>query len=141
MRFRFLAVLFGLALTSVLPPAGQGPALAAEGAAPPPSVKIKPLMVPVITSGRIERYTQFEVMLEVEDATRLGEVQINIPKLHDAILSAVYHGIDEGWVVRGNIANLPALRRMINESNTRLVGKDVITRILITPVARQSSLP
>lgn len=106
----------------------------------PPSVRIKPLMVPVINQqGRIEKYTQIEVNLEVGNAVRLGEVQVSMPRLHDAILTAVYKGIDEGWVVRGNIGNIPALRRKIDEAAIAMFGKDVITRILITPIARQSS--
>lgn len=113
----------------------------AEGAAGlPPSVRIKPLMVPVINQqGRIEKYTQIEVNLEIGNAVRLGEVQVSMPRLHDAILTAVYKGIDEGWVVRGNIGNIPALRRKIDEAAIAMFGKDVITRILITPIARQSS--
>lgn len=118
------------------------PAVAAEGApgALPPSVRIKPLMVPVVNAGRIEKYTQVEVNLEIGDALRLGEVQLSIPRLHDAVLTAIYKGIDEGWIVRGNIANVPALRRRIDESVVAMFGKDVVTRILITPIARQSSL-
>ncbi|KAA0688879.1 hypothetical protein [Azospirillum brasilense] len=117
-------------------------ARAAEGpAALPPSVRIKPVMVPIVTRGQVERYTQIEVMLEVANATRLGEVQVAIPRLHDATLRAVYQGIDEGWIVRGNIANMPALRRKIDEESVKLFGKDVVSRILITPLARQSSFP
>ena len=132
------AALLSIALAFATP----GRAGAAEGtpAILPPSVKIRPLLIPVVADGRIEKYTQFEVLLEVADSTRLGDVQVSIPKLHDAILTAVYHGIDEGWIVRGNIANLPALRRMIDDSNSRLVGKNVISRIIITPLARQSPL-
>lgn len=118
------------------------PAAAAEGAAGalPPSVRIKPLMVPVVNAqGRIEKYTQIEVNLEIGDTLRLGEVQLSIPRLHDAILTAVYKGIDEGWIVRGNIANIPALRRKIDDAAIALFGKNVVTRILITPIARQSS--
>lgn len=118
------------------------PASAAEGAAGalPPSVRIKPLMVPVVNAqGRIEKYTQIEVNLEIGDALRLGEVQLSIPRLHDAILTAIYKGIDEGWIVRGNIANIPALRRKIDDAAVALFGKNVVTRILITPIARQSS--
>ncbi|AWJ85108.1 hypothetical protein TSH58p_17215 [Azospirillum sp. TSH58] len=115
---------------------------AAEGpAALPPSVRIKPVMVPIITRGQVERYTQIEVMLEVANATRLGEVQVAIPRLHDATLRAVYLGIEEGWIVRGNIANMPALRRKIDEESVKLFGKDVVSRILITPLSRQSSFP
>ena len=123
-------------LTAILP------ASAAEGApgALPPSVRIKPLLVPVVNGGRIEKYTQVEVNLEIGDALRLGEVQLSIPRLHDAVLTAIYKGIDEGWIVRGNIANVPALRRRIDESMVAMFGKDVVTRILITPIARQSSL-
>jgi len=118
------------------------PAVAAEGAAGnlPPSVRIKPLMVPVVNAqGRIEKYTQIEVNLEIGDALRLGDVQVSIPRLHDAILTAIYKGIDEGWVVRGNIANIPALRRKIDEAAVAMFGKNVVTRILIAPISRQSS--
>ncbi|MBP2298030.1 hypothetical protein [Azospirillum picis] len=134
-----LAVLF--ALFTILA-ASAGPALAAEGGpgGPPPSVRIKPLMVPVVNGNRIEKYTQIEVNLEIADALRLGEVQLSIPRLQDAILTAIYKGIEEGWIVRGNIANVPALRRRIDESVVAMFGKDVVSRILITPVARQSSL-
>ncbi len=129
-----------LALFLTLPSAL--PAVASEGApgALPPSVRIKPLMVPVVNAGRIEKYTQVEVNLEIGDALKLGEVQLSIPRLHDAILTAIYKGVDEGWIVRGNIANVPALRRRIDESVIAMFGKDVVTRILITPIARQSSL-
>ncbi|BAI71641.1 hypothetical protein AZL_010030 [Azospirillum sp. B510] len=129
-----------LALLLTLPSAP--PAAASEGAAGalPPSVRIKPLMVPVVNAGRIEKYTQVEVNLEVGDSLKLGEVQLSIPRLQDAILTAIYKGVDEGWIVRGNIANVPALRRRIDESVIAMFGKDVITRILITPIARQSAL-
>ncbi len=139
----FRSVLLGAALLgAVLGFVPRTAALAAEGPpALPPSVRIKPVMVPVVTRGQVERYTQIEVMLEVANATKLGDVQLAIPRLHDATLRAVYKGIAEGWIVRGNIANMPALRRTINDESIRLFGKDVISRILITPLSRQSSFP
>ncbi|UKJ72567.1 hypothetical protein [Azospirillum brasilense] len=138
-RVASILVAFLIAATA----AGSGMvAQAAEGpAALPPSVRIKPVMVPIVTRGQVERYTQIEVMLEVANATRLGEVQVAIPRLHDATLRAVYLGIEEGWIVRGNIANMPALRRKIDEESVKLFGKDVVSRILITPLSRQSSFP
>ncbi|MBP2310778.1 hypothetical protein [Azospirillum soli] len=140
---RVLAVLHASLLAGALAILAPAPtALAAEGAtALPPSVRIKPVMVPVVTRGQIEKYTQIEVMLEIANATRLGEVQLAMPRLHDAALRAVYTGIEEGWIVRGNIANIPALRRKIDEESVKLFGKDVVSRILITPLARQSSFP
>lgn len=138
MRGLLTLVLTGLCLCLA------APVFAEEGAPGnlPPSVRIKPLMVPVVNSdGRIEKYTQIEVTLEVGNAVRLGDVQLSIPRLHDAILTAIYAGIDEGWIVRGNIANIPALRRKIDQASVQMFGKDVISRILITPIARQSAFP
>jgi hypothetical protein len=91
-------------------------------------------------SGRIEKYTQIEVNLEIGDALRLGEVQVNIPRIQDAILSAIYKGIEEGWILRGNIANIQALRRQIDDAAVSMFGPNVVSRILITPIARQSTL-
>ncbi|WP_353859438.1 hypothetical protein [Azospirillum formosense] len=139
---RRVASFLGCLLVSATVAGSAMVAQAAEGpAALPPSVRIKPVMVPIVTRGQVERYTQIEVMLEVANATRLGEVQVAIPRLHDAALRAVYLGIEEGWIVRGNIANMPALRRKIDEESVKLFGKDVVSRILITPLSRQSSFP
>lgn len=109
---------------------------------PPPSVRIRPLMLPVLAAnGQVERYTQLEVTLEVKDSLKLPEVQAAIPKLHDAILAEMYRAIDEGFVIRGAVANAPAVRRTLLEASNRVVGKDVIGRVLITPTTRQSAWP
>lgn len=141
MRSHPSAHLAGILLGLFLAAAAPSAAVAAEGApAPlPPSVRIKPLMVPVISHGKVEKYTQIEVMLEIANATKLGEVQLAMPRLQDAFLSAIYKGVADGWIVRGNIANIPALRQKIEDESTRLLGKDIVSRILITPLARQSA--
>lgn len=111
-------------------------------AGPPPSVRVRPLMVPVLTSdGRVERYSQLEVTLEVKDSLKLGDVQGSIPKLHDALLSEIYVAIDEGYIIRGAVANAPAVRRMLLEAVNKVAGKGVIGRVLITPTTRQSQWP
>lgn len=111
-------------------------------AGPPPSVRIRPLMLPVLApNGQVERYTQLEVTLEVKDSMKLPEVQAAIPKLHDAILAEMYRAIDEGFVIRGAVANAPAVRRGLLEASNRVVGKDTISRVLITPTTRQSAWP
>lgn len=124
--------------------AGPLPALAesAPTVGVPASVRIKPLMLPVIAAnGSVEKYTQVEVTLELSDSTRLGEFQVALPRLQDAILTALYDGIASGWIVRGNIANGGALRKKLDEVTEHLIGKDTVSRVLITPVARQSSWP
>lgn len=124
--------------------AASATARAEEGAPVnlPPAVRIKPLMLPVLTpEGRVEKYSQMEVTLELADAAALLNAQGSIPKLHDAILTELYGAISAGWIIRGNIANAAALRKRLDEAGETVVGKDKVTRVLITPVARQSSWP
>lgn len=114
------------------------------GGAPglPASVRIKPLMLPVVSaSGSIEKYTQVEVTLEISDPMRLGDFQLALPKLQDAMLAGLYEAVETGWIVRGNIANANAVRRALDERAEKLLGKDSVSRVLITPVARQSAWP
>jgi hypothetical protein len=127
---------------------GGSPALANSGggggggpAGLPESVRIKPLMIPVITNGQVAHYNIYEVTLEVKNSMRLGEVQLSLPRLHDLVLSEFYAAIDKGWVIRGSLVNATALRRRINEAADEIMGKDLIGRVLITPTTRLSSWP
>ena len=121
---------------------GAAPAAFAQGkdAALPPSIKIKSLMVPVVNRGQIERYALYDVTMELADASKLPEAQTKITRLQDAVLTVVYGAVEQGWIVRGNIANATALRARLDEAGQKLIGKAAIARVLIMPVGRQSSL-
>lgn len=106
----------------------------------PPSIKIKSLMVPVVNRGQIERYALYDVTMELADSTKLPDAQAKITRLQDAVLTVVYGAIEQGWIVRGNIANATALRARLDEAGQKLIGKAAIARVLIMPVGRQSSL-
>lgn len=136
MRPTAAAIALATALTA-------SPAAFAESkdASLPPSVRIKALMVPVINRGQIERYALYDVTMELADSSKLPEAQAKITRLQDAVLTVVYGAIEQGWIVRGNIANATALRARLDEAGQKLIGKAAIARVLIMPVGRQSSLP
>lgn len=135
LRVAALALAAGLVVASPVRSAEP-----AEGA--PVTVRIRPLMLPVLSAhGTVEKYTQVEVTLELASSAVLGEVQVAAPRLQDAILTALYDAIESGWIIRGNIANGSALRAKLDDVSEAIVGKDMISRVLITPVARQSSWP
>jgi len=117
----------------------------AEEAAPqsgPPTVRIKPLMLPVVNaSGAVERYNQLEVTLELRDPTKLAAAQAAQPRVHDAVLSELYKAVEAGQIQRGNIVNTTAVRKRLGDVCDAILGKGVVDRVLLTPVARQSSLP
>ena len=117
------------------------PAAFAQGkdAGLPPSIKIKALMVPVVNRGQIERYALYDITMELADSSKLPDAQAKITRLQDAVLSVVYGAVEQGWIVRGNIANATALRARLDEAGQKLIGKASIARVLIMPVGRQSS--
>jgi len=139
---RRLAVLRAvlLSLATVL---AATPVLAAEGAAPlPPTIKIRPVLVPVVSShGEVQRYNHLEVTLELLNASKVPEAQAIAPRLQDAVLGVIYTGVEKGWIVNGSITNAQAVRQRILERSEALMGRSSVTRILITPVARQASWP
>lgn len=133
--------LAALALIASL--SGAAPAVAeGKGGAPgmPAAVRIRSLLVPVVNKGHIERYTQYEVTLELADASKLPDAQAQTARLQDAVLGVIYNAVEQGWIVRGTIANATALRQRLDEAGQRLIGKASIARVLIVPVNRQSSL-
>lgn len=133
-RLTALALIAGLAAPSAVAAAEGAPAL-------PPSIKLKALMVPVVAHGQVEKYNQLEVTLELADATMLAQAQAAQPRLQDSVLTVIYKGIDEGWIVRGNIVNANAFRQKIAEAGQRLIGKDAVSRVLISPAGRQAAWP
>ncbi|HYD70406.1 hypothetical protein [Azospirillum sp.] len=140
MRRRLAALAPVAALLAAL--AVPSAASAAEGAAAlPPSIKLKALMVPVVAHGQVEKYNQLEITLELADATMLAQAQAAQPRLQDSVLTVIYKGIEEGWIVRGNIVNANAFRQKISEASQRLIGKDAVSRVLISPAGRQAAWP
>lgn len=117
------------------------PALAREGApaAPQNTIRIRQVMVPVITNGQVERYVTYEVTLEIADPGRMPELQGKTPRLQDAVTAVVYEGVEKGWIVRGVVTNGNALRARLEEACNALLGKGTVARALINPAARAGS--
>jgi hypothetical protein len=114
------------------------PALAREGtpAAQQNIVRIRPVMVPIIVDGQVEKYATYEVTLEIAVAARTPEIQSMTPRLQDTVTAVVYEGVDKGWITRGIITNGNALRQRLEEVCAALLGKGTVGRVLITPASR-----
>ena len=107
----------------------------------PAVVRIRPLMVPSVHQGQIEKYVAYEVTLELAEPAKLPAAQALMPRLHDAAMAAFYEGIEAGWIVRASIVNGQALRKRLDEICERLLGTGTVGRVLISPSARSSSGP
>ena len=129
------SVLTALALLTAAP--ALGPALAREGGPVLQNlVRIRPVMVPVIVDGKVEKYATYEVTLEIAVASRTPEIQSMTPRLQDTVTAVVYEGVDKGWITHGVITNGNALRQRLEEACAALLGKGTVGRILITPTTR-----
>ncbi|PWC38356.1 hypothetical protein [Azospirillum sp. TSO22-1] len=116
------------------------PAFAREGppAAPQNTVRVRPVMVPVITNGQVERYVTYEVTLEIAEPGRMPEIQGKTPRLQDTVTAVVYEGVEKGWIVHGVVTNGNALRARLEEACNGLLGKGTVARALINPATRSA---
>ncbi len=133
-----IAVLALLALLATL--SGVTPAMANEskaGPAAPAVLRFKALLVPVVEQGQVKRYANYEVSLELADASKLPLSPAQTARLQDAIISALYDGVERGWITNGAITNPTAVRQSLDAAGQAQIGKDSITRVLIIPGARQ----
>lgn len=114
------------------------PAFAKEGppASPQNTVRVRQVMVPVVTNGQVERYVTYEVTLEIAQPNRMPEIQAMTPRLQDTVTAVVYEGVGKGWIVRGVITNGTALRARLEEACNSLLGKGAVARALINPASR-----
>ncbi|WP_448189721.1 hypothetical protein [Azospirillum sp. sgz301742] len=114
------------------------PALAAEGSpgAQQNIVRVRPVMVPIVVGGHIEKYAPYEITLEIADAGRTPEIQSKTPRLQDTVTAVVYEAVDKGWVTGGVISNGHALRQRLEDACNALLGKGTVGRVLITPATR-----
>ncbi len=120
----------------------DGHAQGAGGKPPPPPVlRIRPVMVPVIQAGNVKRYVTVEVTLELADPQALPVAQSKLPRLQDIMLRLFYDALRIGWIEDGDIVNMAALRRRIDEESERLLGHDAVTQVAVLPLARQSAWP
>jgi hypothetical protein len=127
-----------LTILALLAAAPAAPALAKESApaGPQNTVRVRQVMVPVVTNGQVERYVTYEVTLEIAAAARVQEIQGMTPRLQDTVTAVVYEGVDKGWIVRGVITNGNALRARLEEACNGLLGKGTVSRALINPATR-----
>lgn len=113
---------------------------AAAGPTGPATLRIKPLMLPVVNArGVVERYNQLEVSLELREASQLAAAQALQPRVADAILSELYKAVEAGQIVRGAVVNTTGVRKRLADACDAILGKGVVDRVLLTPISRQSS--
>ena len=131
-RRRFLIALALLAAAS--------PALAREGAPAGQQniVRVRPVMVPVIANGQVERYATYEVTLEIAVPARIPEIQGKTPHLQDTVTAVVYEAVEKGWITRGVISNGNALRARLEEACNGFLGPGTVARVLIAPATRSA---
>lgn len=116
------------------------PAPAREGtpAAQQNLVRVRPVMVPVIVDGHVERYAPYEVTLEIAEAARTPEIQAKTPRLQDTVTGVIYEAVDKGWISDGVISNGNALRQRLEDACNALLGKGTVGRVLVTPATRSA---
>lgn len=97
-------------------------------------------MVPLIIEERISSVLLVSIALEIDDAQR-ELVQTSLPRLRDALLQVLFDHANSGGFSGSFTTNtsLGALRSALLEAGQKVVGRDVLLKVLITDIMRSGA--
>ena len=97
-------------------------------------------MVPLIIDDQIASVLLVSLAIEIDDAQRTL-VESSLPRLRDALLQVMFDHANSGGfsgVFTANTA-LGSLRSALLEAGQRVVGRDVVFKVLITDIMRSGA--
>jgi len=115
---------------------------AAEAEAPPPPpvlnvVNMPTIQVSMVSEDRPEQFVTLRFALEVASPDDVARVQGRQAHLTSALIETLYRALADEDMVRGGVIDLPALRRVILRTCERVLGRDVVERVLIQNIAQR----
>jgi flagellar basal body-associated protein FliL len=100
-------------------------------------VRMRPLVLPVITNDGIEQLVTLALDVRVKDEDTADILHKNMPRLTDSLLRALYGGIDEGSLKNGKLVNLEKIKVRAVSAVSELVPRDKIVDVLIEGIAQR----
>ena len=103
----------------------------------PVFVRISPLVVPVVTSKKVETFITLVVSLELADQATALKVTALTPRLVDAFLTALYGVVDDSAVMDGKLINIPLVKKKLQEAADKALGPKVVHSVLVQTMTKR----
>jgi flagellar basal body-associated protein FliL len=119
----------------------EEPAAEQADAAPPLPVlnivNMPTIQVSMVGDDGPEQFVTLRFALEVATPADVARVQGRLAHLNSALIETLYRALADEDMRRGRVIDLQSLRRVILRTCERVVGRDVVTRVLIQNISQR----
>lgn len=100
-------------------------------------VHIAPLVLPIIGGDGVEQLVTLSFDVQVKDFDTADDMHTNMPRVMDALMRALYGGLDKGTLRNGKLANVTKIRDKATAAVSEVVGKNKIIDVLVQGVSQR----
>jgi flagellar basal body-associated protein FliL len=118
----------------------EEPAAQADAPAPLPVLNIvsmPTIQVSMVGDDGPEQFVTLRFALEVATPGDVARVQQRLAHLNSALIETLYRALADEDMRRGRVIDLQSLRRVILRTCERVIGRDVVTRVLIQNISQR----
>lgn len=101
-------------------------------------VHLKPLVLPVVGADGAEQIITLIIALQVKDEKAAQKTREMMPKIQDAIFSALYGGLGDGSLRKGQTVDIPRVKKKITAALGEIMDKEIVSNVLIQAVAQRT---
>lgn len=98
---------------------------------------LAPLTLPVINDHGAQQLVTMLIDLQLRDIEAARKMQIEMPRVKDAVLQALYGGLSDGSMRNANALNIVQIKQSVHETVDRVFGSGHVIEVLIQAVAQR----
>lgn len=103
----------------------------------PVFVRMEPFILPVISESGAEQIVTLRIDLEVKDLDVADEIHSSMPRVRDAIMRALYGGLEQGSLRNGKLVDVNKVKSKALRAIGEVIPAEGIRNVLIQGVAQR----
>lgn len=103
----------------------------------PVYIHLKPIVLPVISDKGAEQLVNIIVDLETKDYSTAESLNMNRPRVNDAIIRALYAGLSDASMRNSNALDIIRIKSGIRDTMNKTFGEGTIKDVLIQAVEQR----
>jgi flagellar basal body-associated protein FliL len=107
------------------------------GEGEPVYVRMKPVVLPVISDKGAEQLVNLVVDLETKDYDTAVDLNNNKPKLNDAIIRSLYGGLSDGSMRNANALDIIKIKTNIKDTINQTFGEGTVLNVFVQAVEQR----
>jgi flagellar protein FliL len=100
-------------------------------------VELDPLVLPIIDERGVTQIVSIVVVIEVDSADKVKEVERLAPRLKDAYIQDMYGVLNKHAALKGGVVQVGEIKERLNRISDRVLGEDIANDVLLQVVQQR----